>query len=252
FIPYKKQVKYKEALNYVATTCDVQICGCPVNPTMELESFRTAGFLYHAFDKSKNPILNTMDPNHKPVESLHHVFDLKFKSSTGNLVSLINVGTREHIKFRVQPGGPPFNNHLSDTPQEFFHGVSISGANTGYGRDDHMTKPPGLICHDPLVPGELIADQWYQYTIDQGANWENIPGAAYNIIKGVRKSAGKWVFYFIKRNWALHNKTPFHFEAEYMINKPSPPMNPYKKLGRCSQASKAHIKSYAHRVVSMK
>lgn len=251
-IPANKQTKYKKALEYLAQNFGVKICGCPAKPTMELESFRTSGFLYHGFDASKKQILNTDDPTHVPVESLHHVFDLKFKSSTGNLSSLTKVGTREHIKFRTKPGGPPFNDSLADTPQEFHHGVSTSGANTGYGRDDHMTKPPGLICRIPFESGELIADQWYQYTIDSGATWENIPGAAYNIVKGVRKIGGQWLFYFIKKNWFVHNKTPFHFEAEYALNPPQPAANPAKKLGRCGQAVKAEIKTYAHKVVSLK
>lgn len=251
-IPFAKQTKYQQALNYLATNCGVKICGRPTEPTMNLESFRIADFLYHGLDGANKPILNTMDQDHVPIQSLHHVFDFKYKSSTGNLASLANVGTREHVKFRVQPGGPPFTTALSDTPLEFHHGVSTTGASSGYGRDDHMTKPPGLICGFPLAPGELIADQWYQYTIDNGATWENIPGAAYNIVKGVRDAGGTWVFYFVKKNWTPHNTKHFHFEAEYAIDAPTPSIDPGKPLGRCGQATKSEIGTYAHRVVSMK
>ncbi len=251
FIPHDKQQKYQKALNYLATSCGVAICGRPTDPVMELQSFRTAEFLYHALDANNKSVLNTSVGGYVPVQSLHHVFDFKFKSSTGNLASLANVWTREHVKFRQKPGGPPFNNALADTPIEFNHGESTTSS-SGYGRDDHMTKPPCLICADPLVAGELVADQWYQYSIDKGVTWENIPGAAYNIIKGVRKSGNQWVFYFIKNNWAVHNQKNFHFEAEYAIDPPRPRADPGKTLGRCGQATISDISRVAFKVISMK
>lgn len=252
-IPYDKQVRYADALGYMAQECGVKICGRPVKPVMTLESFRTSNYLYHAFDSAGKPNVNIGIPNHTPVVSLHHVFKFRYQSSTGNMASLASVGTREHVKFRTQPGGPPFTQAaLGSTPIEFHHGESTSGANVAAGLDDHMTKPPCLICRWPLQADELVADQWYQYTIDNGVTWENIPGAAYNLIKGVRKSGNTWVFYFIKKNWAPHNTVNYKFEAEYAINPPSPQMDPSKPLGKCGQAEVSNIKAYAHKVISMK
>jgi hypothetical protein len=115
-----------------------------------------------------------------------------------------------------------------------------------------MTKPPCLIASFPLAAGELVADQWYQFTVDNGVTWTNVPGAAYNIIKGIRNSGGQWVFYFIKKNWAPHNTTTYKFEAEYAIVPAVPAADPNKKLGRCGQAVVADINTYAYKVISKK
>lgn len=242
-LPHDKHVKYAEALRYLSNA-GIFICGKPVNPVMEFVRFDAGPFLYTGVTSDGKQILNSTHPRSIPVHSFHHVFDFKFKSSTGNLDDLKNVGTREHVKFRVQPGSPPFNSYMADTPIEFHWGVNKTGANTGFGRDDHMTKPPSLIVKFPVTAGELVADQWYQYTIDNGLTWENIEGAAYNLIKGVRKGAnGKWCFYFIKKNWAPHNNVPFHFEVEYDIHPPMPPVAPGSPLGKANGTA-ADISKY--------
>ena len=249
-IPHDRHQKYKDALAYLTQTLGVKVCARPSDPTMELAYFAAGEFLYEGINSNRQMVLSSSHPGYVPVHSYHHVFDIKWKSSNGNPASLAQVGTREHVKFRTQPGGPPFNQNLADTPIEFFHGVSTTGANTCLGRDDHMTKPPALICSFPLQPGELVADQWYQYTIDNGATWENIPGAAYNIIKGVRKSGADWIFYFAKKNWFPHNTKPFHFEVEYKIHPPMPPAKPGSRLNRANGVQ-ANITQYAHRVLRM-
>jgi hypothetical protein len=38
-----------------------------------------------------------------------------------------------------------FNESMADTPQDFMHGESLSGANRGMGRNDHFIKLPCLV-----------------------------------------------------------------------------------------------------------
>ncbi|MBL7997895.1 MAG: hypothetical protein JNL32_04575 [Candidatus Kapabacteria bacterium] len=252
-IPYDKQTKYKDALAYLARELGVVICGKPVEPKLILHEYGVTEFLYVGVKSDTSQVLNTDFPGAKKEYAYHHVFDCLWKSSTGNMESLRNVGTREHVKFNVAPGSPPFNQNLADTPIEFFHGENKTGANSGLGRDDHMSKPPSLIVQFPVQAGELVADQWYQYTIDNGMTWHNIEGAAYKIIKGVRRgSNGKWVFYFAKKNWLPHNRTNFHFEVEYEIHPPMPPPMPGAKLGKIGISTPADIHQYVSKVVRLK
>lgn len=253
-IPYDRQLKYYDALSYLATQTGVVICGRPADPVMALAYFRANEYLYVGQDEQGGDVLSSEFPGAIPVKSFHHVFDLTYKSSTGNMQSLKDVGTREHVKFRTVPGAAPFNDSMADTPMEFFHGVSTSGADSGVGRDDHFTKPPSLVCREPWSTGELVADQWYQYTIDGGKTWANIPGAAYNLIKGVRLNTRKqWVFYFIKQNWAPHNRKDFRFEVEYLLHSPVPPPKVGAKLGKAdSGTGTANLHDHASRVVRMR
>jgi|GEM_PF-1802064 len=250
-IPFDKQIKYKIALDYLALETGVKICGCPVEPTMQLQRSGTSEFSYSAIDDNDKPNLSTLIPGFIPMKSFHHVMEFKWKSSTGNMASLQNVGVREHVKFRVPPDSAPFNEHMAGV-MEFYHGDSSSGANIGFGRDDHFTKPPSLIVRWPLEPGEVVLEQWYQFTIDNQASYENIPGAAYLLTKGVRKSDKDWVFFFKKENWAPHNNLKFKFEVEYLLLPPYPRPKPGAKLMRPGQIEDKSLKDYAHKIISLR
>lgn len=250
-IPFDKQIKYKRALDYLAAETGVKICGCPVKPTMQLQRTGTSPFSYSAIDNFDKPNLSTLIPGFIPVTSFHHVMEFRWKSSTGNMTSLKNVGIREHVKFRVPPDSKPFNEHMAGVT-EFFHGASGSGADLGYGRDDHFTKPPSLICRIPWEEGEVVLEQWYQFTIDNEKTFENIPGAAYLITKGVRKSENDWVFFFKKQNWEPHNMLKFKFEVEYLLIPPFPRPKPGSKLNRPGQIEDKELSKYAHRIISLK
>jgi hypothetical protein len=165
--------------------------------------------------------------------------------------SLRSVGTREHVTFRTSPAAPPFNYVQASIPMTFDQG-SPDNAHFGSCGDDHSTKHPRLICAYPRVAGELVAEQWYQYTTDHGANWKNIPAAAYLIIKGVRPGKDGLVYYFKKTNWEPHNKRKFHFEAEYEIGTPPNPMPDVGIKLSMQSGNPADIKQYAIRVISMK
>ena len=210
-IPHDRQTKYQNALN-VLKTAGFHICGRPCDPTMHFVRFDMGEFPYVGLDHARQPKLVILKPG-----SLHHVFDFKWKSTTGNLQSLARVWTREFVKFRTPQTDAPFNSAMPSDMQ-FYWGESNS-ASSGFGRDDHSIKPPKLVCRFPWVAGENVAEQWYQYSFD-GQNWLNIPGAAYLLTKGVRQSGGKWVFYFRKSNWSPHNTKSYNFEAEYPLDPP--------------------------------
>lgn len=241
FIPYQKQMKYQQALNYLRIQMPIteipQIpYAIPVDPKMELDAFKVMMRSYVG-----GGILNP--------GSYHHEFRLSWKSSNGHLASLARCGTRENVKFRSAPDQPPFNYVQKDTPMQFTQGATTNnGANAGCCIDDHSTVIPSIICTNPRVPGELVAEQIYEYTTD-GTNWREIPGARFLLKKGVRTSGAGFVFYFAKTNWAPHNQKTYRFEVEYPIG-PAPAAMPAvgEKLGR-TLATPADISTYG-RVVS--
>lgn len=211
FLPYATHQKYADALK-VLESGGLHICGRPVSPSMHFARFDEGQYAYVGKTHDGKDKMVTLSPG-----SLHHVFDFKWQSSTGNMQSLASVWTREHVRFRTSQRNPPFND-VNPPDLEFFWGET-NGATAGYGRDDHSTKPPALICRFPWQAGACIAEQWYQYSLD-GRTWKNIPGAAYLLHKGVRQSKGVWVFYFCKSNWTPHNTVGFNFEAEYALGAP--------------------------------
>ncbi|MFO1448177.1 MAG: hypothetical protein U1F61_08485 [Opitutaceae bacterium] len=210
-LPFDRQQKYQGALA-VLKDAGFFIGGRPCDPTMNFVRFDMGEFPYVGLDHARQPKLVILKPG-----SLHHVFDFRWKSTTGNLQSLAKVWTREFVKFRTAQTSPPFNDAMP-TDLQFYWGESNS-ASSGFGRDDHSIKPPKLVCRFPWVAGENVAEQWYQYSLN-GQVWHNIPGAAYLLTKGVRQSGGKWVFYFRKSNWAPHNTKAYRFEAEYPLDPP--------------------------------
>ncbi len=212
YIPADRQQKYSEALK-VLKDAGLYICGRPCDPTMNFVRFDQGEFMYVGVDERGQDTLATLRPG-----SLHHVFDFKWKSTTGDLQSLAQVATREFVQFRTSQQSPPFNSVMPPDIQ-FYWGESDS-ASSGSGRDDHSIKPPKLVCQYPWVAGENVAQQWYQYSLDKKATWHNIPGAAYLLTKGVRQSKGEWVFFFRKSNWEPHNTKKYNFEAEYPLGGP--------------------------------
>lgn len=239
-VPYDKQKKYATALDYLSKECGgVVVCGRPTNPVMKLAHFGVGHFRYAVGQQIVD----------MPVGSFHHVFTLSWKSSTGNLESLRNVGTREAVTFRNSPAGPPFNYVQASIPMSFVQGTP-DGAHFGHCDDDHSNKHPSLICASPRVAGEVIAEQWYEYTIDRGTTWTRIPTAAYLITRGVRSSGGKLVFFFRKTHWPQHNPKPFHFEAEYAIGPQPQPMPAQGVKLSMQTGNKADISKYALRVIA--
>lgn len=242
-IPADKQQKYKQALQHLADTAKVKICGCPVKPKMELQSFGVGAYAYPG--RTGNVVM-------LEVGSYHHVCRLSWQSSTGDLNSLREVGTREHVKFRTSPAAPPFNYVQASVPMEFFHGASYEGSHFGQCVDDHSTKHPSVICCNPRQAGELVAEQWYQFTVDRGLNWKNIPTAAFLITKGVRMSGGRLVFYFKKENWQPHNPTKFQLEVEYEIGAAPTDMPPANTKLDMQSGTTADIRRYASKIISLK
>ncbi|RVT86543.1 hypothetical protein DXV76_00140 [Rhodobacteraceae bacterium CCMM004] len=210
-LPHASMVKYASALEPLKAG-GFFICGRPDKPTMNFVRFDEGLYSYVGKTHDGQDKLVLLEPG-----SLHHVFDLKWKSSTGDMTDLADVWTREHVKFRTSQRNPPFNDVMP--PDLEFRWGETRGASHGYGRDDHSIKPPQLVARYPYVEGSNVAEQWYQFSPD-GQTWTNIPGAAYLIHKEIRRSKGTWVFRFRKTNWAPHNTLGYEFAAEYPMGPP--------------------------------
>ena len=240
-----KANKYRVALLYLAQELGVDPGPIPCRPKMSLREFGTHMGEYEGINSVGATKRIELNPR-----SFNHAFKFTWESTNGDLQALRNVGTRENVKWRSDPGGTPFNYVQGKTPMQFTQGATTNnGANSGYCVDDHSTILPALICLDPRVTGSIVAEQLYEYTCD-GRTWKPIPGAAYLLEKGVRTGGPTGhLYYFMKTNWAPHNTTPYHFEVEYTVD-PAPaympkPGTPVAK----GLTTKADISDYAHRVI---
>jgi hypothetical protein len=124
-----------------------------------------------------------------------------------------------------------------------------SGAAFGFTDDDHSMVNPSLLVRRPLVVGSVIADQVYEYSAD-GQTWYPIPGADYEIEKGVRMAGNQFRFVFRKQS-APVSTDRFHLEVEYPIGPPV--ANPLGKIavGQAFVAPIANIAAYASRVIRL-
>jgi len=207
-VPHAKQVKYINAGNYLKTLVPGLVDATPCKPIMKFNEFHIGKTTFKG------------DSNY--IARYSHFHSLSYSSSNGSLNSLSTVGTRESIVHRNAPNSAPFHPTVCGGILANF----TAGANTNTGgqigecTDEHSIGNPQLILRRPIAPGSIIADQVYQYTAD-GTTWHNIPGATYEIEKGVRMSSGNLVFYFRKQSTndllsrRLANR--FHFEVEYAI-----------------------------------
>jgi hypothetical protein len=193
----------------------------PCNAKMELTGVTISSFSY--WDATGNQ-------QDWDIGKYEHSHKISWESSDGDPASLANVKTREHVAYDITTPvqGPPFND-WADPDQEFWYsgmggedGVSTGPDNPGIAgqtqnTDVHSLQTPSLICVRPLVSGTLRAKQWYEYSIDGGATWQHIPGAAYVLEKTVDKDRAVVIF---KKTSAAENPNHFHFEVEYPIGPP--------------------------------
>jgi hypothetical protein len=222
FLEFPKQASYKQALAYVAAQLGVRVGAIPCNPVMKFVQFKIGKGGYKGYNGAGQDRFELLDPDtpgSPGPRSFVHVHKITWSASNGNPGSLATVRTREHVKFLQNTQAAPFNN-IQDPDREFYAPgtMGTTGAMEGY--DDHSTKLPALICCYPRQAGTLQGQQWYQYSVDNGATWNNIEGAAYLLEKSVAKVGADWVFTFKKTNWAPHNTKPFHFEVEYTVAPP--------------------------------
>lgn len=238
-VPYAKQQRYAGAIGYLKQFVPTLVDAIPVSPRME----------YREFKVLLNPRLFGGIPNY-PMR-FYHVHRLVWQSSNGHMASLANVGTRERVTHRTNPAGPPFDAVINASiPMAFTQGATTNaGAQSGENYDDHSTGNPSLIVRRPLAIGSVIADQDYEYTTD-GVAWHPIPGARYEIEKGIRMHAGQFVFFFRKQSAPPHANL-FHFEVEYPIG-PSHPV-PGNRIDVIPPGflPLANIYTYASRVIRL-
>jgi hypothetical protein len=239
-IPHDKQVKYVNACNYLKVNFPGLVDAIPVKPKMH----------YRRFAVLRIP--NPGNPDH--ILRFYHVHELTWASSNGDAASLATVGTRERVTWRTLPTLPPFVGPAMQgvIPQTFTQGATTNaGADACRNPDDHSIGNPDLIVQRPPAAGSAIADQVYEYTTD-GANWQPIPGAIFELERGVRQRSGRWVMYFRKQNGA-GNRRRFHFEVEYPLAAAAPPAPPFAPIpvGSSGFATADIVQNYASRVVSL-
>jgi hypothetical protein len=238
-IPHNKQVKYVNACNYLKVNFPGLVDAIPVQPRMHYRHFKVM-----KMDHAGNPDY---------ILRFYHVHELTWASSNGNTDSLATVGTRERVTWRTNPAAAPFDPAMNaGIPMTFTQGATTAaGGNACKNPDDHSIANPDLIVQRPLAAGSAIADQVYEYTTD-GANWQPIPGAIFELERGVRQRSGRWVMYFRKQNGA-GNRRRFHFEVEYPLAAVAPPPPPTVPIPVWSSgfASAGNIRDYAARVISL-
>jgi len=202
-IPQAKQLKYRLAGAYLKQFLPKLVDATPCKPKMKYKEFMVYKTM---FEGHQNFVIRYL-----------HRHELTWQSSNGHMPSLSAVGTRERVTHRTNPAAAPFHPIIcGKIPMDFRQGRGHRGADCGRNGDNHSVGNPALILRRPLSAGSVIADQVYEYTTD-GITWLAIPGATYEVEKGVRQSGNQLVFYFRKQstNNLLANR--FHFEVEYAI-----------------------------------
>ena len=216
-----KLLKYQRLLRYIGTQLDIDSFAIPINPIMRLIDMRVR-------------VASLLNPATKKKEMLNpgcylHVHEVSYESSNGDLKGVFgsfdespaggHIDTRERVWYpHEQPTDAPFSNVMRNVPLEFFQPLEGGKPHDGKNSDDHSTVVPEYIIRWPVVLGRVRFRQQYQYKLPERDGWKDIPGAAYEMEKGVRIGKNRVpAFYFSKKNWADHNTTPFHFEVEYDI-----------------------------------
>lgn len=223
-IPFAKQQKYANALNYAAQQLNLGIPGIPygypiVTRHRRIE-YNVSEALWH----------NLQD--RRPDGWFHHVVQLDWRSSNGQMQSLANIWNQERVTYVQNPAGPPHRAAvMANTPQAYVWPANPNqSSHFGFGQDDHFFMHPSLMVVYPLAAGVLNAHQEYLYSPDRGATWYEMQGGQFLIDRGIRAPMGggghnPLIFYFSKRNNPQQNPgIPFHLEVEYVIG--PTPQNP--------------------------
>jgi hypothetical protein len=236
-VPYDKQQKYAAPIGYLKQFVPTLADAIPALPRMAYMEFKV--------------MFMTIGGNARYPARFYHVHRLTWQSSNGRMASLAQVGTRERVTHRTNPAGPPFDALINaNIPMAFTQGaLTNAGAQGGSNYDDHSTGNPALIVRRPLGVGSVIADQIYEYTAD-GATWHPIPGAQYEIEKGVRMAGGQHVFFFRKQSAPPHANV-FHFEVEYPIGPAHPVPGNRIPVVPAGFAAPAQINTYASRIIRL-
>lgn len=219
-IPYAKQQKYINALNYARQQLALNIPGIPYGYPVNF---------IHRYDFYEvSPAAWGNGPgDHRADGWFEHSFEQTWSSSNGNMASLATIWNQERVTFLQPPAGPPFRNAImAQTPQTYTWGASHNSNSNG--SDNHFFMHPSLMLNYPIAAGVVTANQEYEYSPDNGVTWWEIPNGQFVFDRGVRNGhhGGGLVFFFSKRN-RLPNTRNYHFEVEYPIgNGPAnPPAN---------------------------
>jgi hypothetical protein len=210
-IPYAKQQKYANALNYARQQLNLGIPGIPYGYPVNLIH------RFHDYEVALAAWGNGVADN-RPDGWFEHVFRVSWSSSNGNMQSLTNIWNQERVTFLQAPAGAPFSNAVMGlTPQTYTHGVSQNSAG-GHSDDNHFFMHPSLMLAYPIGAGIVNANQEYEYSPDGGQTWYEIQNGQFVFDRGVRNAVngGGLVFVFSKRNRAPNTRA-YRFEVEYPI-----------------------------------
>jgi hypothetical protein len=244
-IPYAKQQKYAAALNYAVQQLHLNVPGIPYGYPIvsrhRLVEYEVSEARWNNYQDSR------------PDGWFHHVMQLEWRSSNGNMQSLAAIWNQERITYLQYPIGPPHRTAImSNTPQTYIWPPHPNqNSNAGFGQDDHFFMHPSLMVDYPLAAGVLNAEQQYLYSPDQGQTWYEMRGGQFRIDRGIRAPLGGGqnllVFFFSKRNNPMHNTSiPFHFEVEYIIGgAPQNPPQTYNEVRGAQLGQPAQLANYA-------
>jgi len=229
-IPYAKQQKYANALNYARQQLALGIPGIPYGYPVSL---------VHRFDFYEvAPATWGLGPtDNRPDGWFEHSFKITWSSSNGNMQSLANIWNRERVTYIQAAAGPPFSQAvMGQTPQTYTFGVNQNSAG-GLSSDNHFFMNPSLMLAYPIAAAVVNANQEYEYSPDGGQTWYETPNGQFIFDRGVRQAVGGGgglVFFFSKRNRGPMNTRAYRFEVEYPIGPApqNPPQNYAAVLGR--------------------
>ena len=140
----------------------------------------------------------------KRAGALRH--EVMWKSSTGNLVDLKEIRTREHIKWNPAP--KEFGPTKAYTISGFHHGLGTRSAIHGLGTDNHSIIPVEFK-YQLSKNGKSkvwMVHQQYEMQIQTG-EWIPIPGGEYQIVRWFERKGVDLIAYIIKKG--VNNRTMY-------------------------------------------
>jgi hypothetical protein len=218
-IPFAKQQKYTNALNYMRQQFTLGIPAIPYAYPVNL---------VHRFDlyEAAPAAWGNGAMDNRQDGWFEHSFRVSWSSSNGNMQNLAQIWNREQVTFIQPAAGPPFSNAVMGlTPQTYIFGINQSSSG-GFSLDNHFFMHPSLMLAYPIAAATVNANQEYEYSPDGGQTWYEIPNGQFVFDRGVRNAlnGGGLVFYFAKRNRLPGNTRNYRFEVEYPIG--AAPANP--------------------------
>jgi hypothetical protein len=241
-IPFAKQQKYANALNYARQQLNLGIPGIPYAYPVDLR---------HQFEyyEVAHAAWGHGPQDYRPDGWFEHNVRITWSSSNGNMQSLAAIWNQERVTDNQPPWGPPFLAAMIPHTAPVYTQGNTQNSSHGFGSDNHLFLHPSLMLAYPIAIGFARSEQQYEYSPDNGQTWYQIPGGQFVFERGVRAPVSGGVhpvFYFSKRNRLPMNARTCHFELEYPIGPPpaNPPVNRAVVQGR-GEGQRMALNTYA-------